>query len=331
MGSAGFRMMKTARVHEYGGPDAIRIDELPRPAPPAGHVLIAVKAAGINFFDTQLRSGLYRRFSLPISLGLEGAGVVDAVGPDVADLALGDRVCWIMSPGSCSTHAVVPVTKTAKLPAALGFDTAAAGIYQGMTAHYLADSVFPLGTGDTCIVHSAAGGVGHLLSQIAKRRGATVIGTVSSEAKVPAAKAAGADHVVVYTKEKLAEEAKRLTHGLGVDVVYDAVGLETYEASLASLRPRGLLALYGEASGLVPPIDVRALLFQGSCALTRVGLEHFIETRSEFLRRANDILEGLENGHLRVHVDQTFTLADLAAAHRAIESRTRVGKVLLRP
>ena len=238
-------MMKTARVHEYGGPEAIQIDELPRPEPPSGHVLVAVKAAGINFFDTQLRSGLYRRFSLPISLGLEGAGIVEGM--------------------------------------------------------------------------------------IAKRRGATVIGTVSSEEKVPTAKAADADHVVVYTKAKLADEAKRLTNGRGVDVVYDAVGLETYEASLASLRPRGLLVLYGEASGLVPPIDVRSLLFQGSCALTRVGLEHFIETRSEFLRRANDILQWLANGTLRVHVDQTFALAEIAAAHRAIEDRKRVGKVLLRP
>ena len=324
-------MMKTARVHEYGGPETIRIDDVPRPVPPSGHVLAAVKAAGVNFFDTQLRSGLYRRFSLPISLGLEGAGVVDGIGPEVADLAVGDRVCWIMSPGSYSTHAVVPVAKTAKLPNSLDFDRAAAGIFQGMTAHYLADSVFPLRSGDVCIVHSAAGGVGHLLSQIAKRRGATVIGTVSSEEKAAMAKAAGADHVVVYTKVRLAEEAKRLTDGRGVDVVYDAVGLETYEASLASLRPRGLLALYGEASGLVPPIDVRSLLFQGSCALTRVGLEHFIETRSEFLRRANDILQWLANGTLRVHVDQTFALAEVAAAHRAIESRNRVGKVLLRP
>ena len=324
-------MMKTARVHEYGGPEAIQIDELPRPEPPPGHVLVAVKAAGINFFDTQLRSGLYRRFSLPISLGLEGAGIVEGIGPEVADLAVGDRVCWIMSPGSCATHAVVPVAKTAKLPAALDFDRAAGGIYQGMTAHYLADAVFPLGGGHVCIVHSAAGGVGQLLSQIAKRRGATVIGTVSSEEKVPTAQAAGADHIVVYTKAKLADEAKRLTNGRGVDVAYDAVGLETYEAILASLRPRCLLALYGEASGLVPPIDVRSLLFQGSCVLTRVGLEHFIETRSEFLRRANDILQWLANGTLRVHVDQTFALAEIAAAHRAIEDRKRVGKVLLRP
>ena len=324
-------MMKTARVHEYGGADAIRIDELPLPMPPTGHVRVAVKAAGINFFDTQLRSGLYRRFSLPIALGLEGAGVVEEIGPDVSDLAAGDRICWIMSPGSCATHAVVPVAKTAMLPGAIGFDTAAAGIYQGMTAHYLADSVYPLGRGDTCIVHSAAGGVGHLLSQIAKRRGATVIGTVSSAAKVAAATAAGADHVVVYTRTKLAEDARRLTNGRGVDVVYDAVGLETYEASLASLRPRGLLALYGEASGLIPPLDVRSLLFQGSCVLTRVGLEHFIETRAEFLRRANDILGWLADGTLRVHIDQTFALADVAAAHRAIENRDRVGKVLLRP
>jgi NADPH:quinone reductase len=324
-------MVKTARVHAYGGPEVIRIDELPPPVPPSGHVLVAVKAAGINFFDTQLRSGLYRRFSLPVSLGLEGAGIVEGIGPDVADLAIGDRICWIMSPGSYATHAVVPVAKTAKLPAALDFDRAAAGIYQGMTAHYLADSVFPLGSGHICIVHSAAGGVGQLLSQIAKRRGATVIGTVSSEEKAPMARAAGADHVIVYTNAKLTDEARRLTDGRGVDVVYDAVGLETYEASLASLKPRGLLALYGEASGLVPPIDVRSLLSQGSCTLTRVGLEHFIETRSEFLRRANDILQWLANGTLRVHVDQTFALADVAAAHRAIESRARVGKVLLRP
>jgi NADPH2:quinone reductase len=321
--------MKVVRVHEYGGPEALRLDDLPLPEPAAGQVLVAVKAAGVNLFDTQLRSGLYRFGPLPVALGNEGAGVVQAVGPGVTEFRVGDRVTWILAPGSYATHALVPAQWLIALPDTLTFEQAAAGLFQGLTAHYLAFSAYELKGGDTCIVHSAAGGVGLLLCQMAKKTGARVIGLVSTDEKVKAAREAGADAVFVYNRDDWAKEAKRLTDGRGVDVVYDAVGLDTYQTSIACLRRRGLLALYGEASGLVPPIDVRTLLFAGSVYLTRTGLNDYATTREEYLKRASDVLGWIADGSLRVRIDRAVPLSAVADAHRAIESRGTIGKILL--
>lgn len=318
------------RVHEHGGPECLKLDELPLEAPGPDQLLIEVQAAGVNFFDTQLRSGLYKQ-PLPLALGNEGAGIVRQVGSNVTGLKPGDRVAWVMSSGSYATWKILAADQAFVLPASVSCEAAAATLFQGMTAHYLACSTYPLASGETCIVHSAAGGVGLLLTQIAKRRGATVIAAVSSAKKAEVAATNGADHVVIYSNGDLASVAKRVTGGRGVDVVYDAVGKDTFEQSLASLRPRGLLALYGEASGLVPPLDVRQLLMAGSVYLTRTGLNAYTATPEEARSRGNDILQWLSAGELTSRVDSVFGLEAAADAHRAIESRGTIGKVLLVP
>jgi NADPH2:quinone reductase len=322
--------LKTIRVHAHGGPEALRLEELPRPAPGPGQILVAVKAAGVNLFDTQLRSGLYKR-DLPLMLGQEGAGIVEAVGPGVADMTPGDRVAWMFAPGSYGTHTIVSVERAVPLPAAITFEDAAAVLFQGLTAHYLATSTFPLTAGSTCLVHSAAGGCGILLCQIAKIRGAQVIGAVSTPAKAAIARAAGADHVVVYAEEDFEAAVKRITAGRGVDVVYDAVGLDTYMRSMNALRPRGMLVLYGEASGLVPPIDPRELLFRKSLYLTRTGLDHYIADRAELRRRTDEIFAWVAAGRLKQTIFKTYPLEQVADAHRAIESRATTGKLLVVP
>jgi NADPH:quinone reductase len=306
------------------------LEELPMPFPAAGQVLVAVKAAGVNLFDTQLRSGLYPR-DLPFTLGLEGAGLVEAVGPDVADIAVGDRVAFIFSAGSYASHTLAPAERVVPLPDKIGFEEAAAVLFQGLTAHYLATSTYPLGPDSRCLVHSAAGGCGILLCQIAKIRGAEVIGAVSTPEKAAVAREAGADHVVVYGEEDFAAAVKRITAGRGVDVVYDAVGLDTYVRSMDSLRPRGLLALYGEASGLVPPIDPRELLFRKSVFLTRAGLDHYIADRREMRARTDELFGWVVEGRLKQKVFRSYRLEDVADAHRAIESRGTAGKLLVMP
>jgi NADPH2:quinone reductase len=318
------------RVHACGGPEAMALEDLPLPSPGHGQVLAAVKAAGVNLFDTQLRSGLYKR-DLPLTLGLEGAGIVEAVGADVDDIAVGDRVAFIFAAGSYATHTLAPAERVVPLPDKIGFEEAAAVLFQGLTAHYLATSTFPLGPASRCLVHSAAGGCGILLCQIAKIRGAEVIGAVSTPAKAPIAREAGADHVVVYAEEDFAAAAKRITSGRGVDVVYDAVGLDTYIRSMDSLRPRGLLALYGEASGLVPPIDPRELLFRKSLFLTRTGLDHYIADRRELRARTDELFAWAAEGRLKQKVFRAYRLEEAADAHRAIESRGTTGKLLVIP
>jgi len=320
--------MKVFRIHRCGGPEAMMLDDLPTPEPPPGHVLVQVKAAGVNFFDTQLRSGLYKR-ELPIALGIEGAGVVERSSVDAGGVKPGDRVAWIMVPGSYATHVVVPVSRIVALPDAVSFSAAAAAIYQGMTAHYLSHSSFALKPGHTCVVHSAAGGVGSLLCQMAKIRGARVIGTVSSEVKVAAAREAGADHVIVYTKGNFAAEVKQVAGG--ANVVYDAVGRDTFASSLASLVPRGFLVIYGEASGPVPPVDVHTLLDQGSVYLTRTGLIHYLAGPDEFQRRSQDVLRWVASGAIRQRVERVFPLGAAADAHHLLESRGTTGKLLLLP
>ena len=322
--------MKAIRVHACGGPEAMVLEDLPLPSPKRGQVLLAVKAAGVNLFDTQLRSGLYKR-DLPLTLGLEGAGIVEAVGADVADIAVGDRVAFIFAAGSYATHTLAPAERVVPLPDKIGFEEAAAVLFQGLTAHYLATSTFPLGPNATCLVHSAAGGCGILLCQIAKIRGAEVIGAVSTPAKAAIAREAGADHVVVYAEEDFAAAVKRFTSGRGVDVVYDAVGLDTYIRSMDSLRPRGLLALYGEASGLVPPVDPRELLFRKSLFLTRTGLDHYIADRRELRARTDELFAWTAEGRFKQKIFRTYRLEEAADAHRAIESRGTTGKLLVIP
>jgi NADPH:quinone reductase len=322
--------VKAIRVHACGGPEAMVLEDLPLPSPGPGQVLVEVKAAGVNLFDTQLRSGLYKR-ELPLTLGLEGAGIVEGVGGGVADIAVGDRVAFIFAAGSYATHTLAPADRVVPLSDGIGFEEAAAVLFQGVTAHYLATSTFPLGPGSSCVVHSAAGGCGILLCQMAKIRGAQVIGAVSTPAKAVIARDAGADHVVIYAEEDFAVAVKRITAGRGVDVVYDAVGLDTYIRSMDSLRPRGMLALYGEASGLVPPIDPRELLFRKSLFLTRTGLDHYIADRSELRARTDEIFAWVADGRLKQKIFGTYGLEAVADAHRALESRATAGKLLVIP
>jgi NADPH2:quinone reductase len=322
--------VKAIRVHQCGGPEAMRLEELPLPAPSSGQVLVEVKAAGVNLFDTQLRSGLYKR-DLPLTLGLEGAGVVAAIGKDVTDIKSGDRVAFIFATGSYATHTLAAAERVVPLPDRIGFEEAAAVLFQGLTAHHLATSTFPLSADSNCLVHSAAGGCGILLCQIAKIRGADVIGAVSTPAKADIAREAGADHVVVYAEEDFEKAVKRITGGRGVDVVYDAVGLDTYVRSMNALRPRGLLALYGEASGDVPPIDPRELLFRKSLYLTRTGLDHYIADRRELRARTDDIFSWVAQGRLKQKIFRKYKLEEVAEAHRALESRATTGKLLVIP
>jgi NADPH:quinone reductase len=322
--------VKAIRVHACGGPEAMVLEDLPLPSPGPDKVLVEVKAAGVNLFDTQLRSGLYKR-DLPLTLGLEGAGIVEAVGPEVADITVGDRVAFIFAAGTYATHTLASAGRVVPLPDGVGFEDAAAMIFQGLTAHYLATSTFPLAPGSSCLVHSAAGGCGILLCQIAKIRGAHVIGAVSSPNKAEIARQAGADHVIVYAQEDFAAAVKRITDGRGVDVVYDAVGLDTYIRSMDSLRPRGMLALYGEASGLVPPIDPRELLFRKSLFLTRAGLDHYIADRDELRGRTDEIFAWIAQGRLKQRIFGKYPLEAAADAHRALESRATTGKLLVIP
>lgn len=324
--SSGFRRIV---LNRQGPPEVLAIEHGEKPEPGPGQVRVRVRAAGVNFFDTQIRSGLYSR-PLPMGLGTEGAGEIEKLGPDVTGLVPGDRVAWILSPGSYASHAIVPVHRVAPLPDDVGYEMAAAVLYQALTAHYLARSAFELRPGHSCIVHSAAGGVGGLLCQIARIAGATVIGTVSSASKIEAAKAAGADHVIVYTEQDFAQSARDIT-GSGVDVVYDAVGLETYERSMKALRTRGYLILYGEASGVVPPFDVRRLLEAGSIYLTRAGLDNYVVTREDLLERSAEIFAWMAEGKLSQTIGHRFALEQAAEAHRTLEARSSVGKVLLVP
>jgi NADPH2:quinone reductase len=322
--------MLAVRAVAWGDPSVLRAETLARPKPGPGQALVEIKAAGVNFFDTQLRSGLYKFGGLPLALGNEGAGVVLAIG-EGASIPVGARVAWVGVSGSYASHVVAPADKLVVLPEALGFADAAAGLFQGMTAHYLAFSVGQLGPGKSCLVHSASGGVGLLLCQMATMRGARVIGSLSDLAKGAAAQAAGADPVLSYLAEDFVERVKAETDGAGVDVVYDAVGLQTFEKSLAVLKRRGLLALYGEASGLVPPFDVRALANHGSLMLTRTGLKDFMTTPEEYRMRAGDVLAWLADDQLKLHAVASFPLSQAAEAHRALESRRTSGKILLIP
>jgi NADPH2:quinone reductase len=322
--------MKAIQVSETGGPEKMQLVDLPQPVPAAGQALVKIAASGVNFIDVYFRTGLYK-VDLPATLGSEAAGVVESVGPGVADFAPGDRVAYAMARGSYAQYAVVPAAQLVEVPAAIELQTAAAAMLQGMTAHYLTHSTFALKSGDTCLVHAAAGGAGLLLVQMAHRIGARVIGTVSTEAKAQLSKQAGADEIIFYTHQDFEAEVKRLTAGRGVDVVYDSVGATTFAKSLNCLRPRGMLALFGQSSGPVPPFDPSILNAKGSLFLARPSLAHHCLTRAELLWRAGDVLGWVASGELKIRVDRAYPLSEAAQAHRALEGRHTAGKLLLIP
>jgi NADPH:quinone reductase len=322
--------MKAVRIHTPGGPEALKYDDVPEPTPGAGQAAVKLGACGVNYIDVYFRTGQYKA-QLPLTIGLEGAGAVTTVGAGVTDVKVGDRVAWTGVPGSYAQVAVVPADRLVKLPDKLTFKDGAAAMLQGMTAHYLAVSTYPLKKGDVCLVHAAAGGVGLLLCQMAKMRGATVIGTVSTEEKAALAKEAGADHVIVYTKTDFEAEVKRLTGGAGVHVNYDGVGASTFDKGLNCLRPRGLMVLYGAASGPVPPLDLQILNARGSLFVTRPSLNHHIASREELMERAGDVLGWIRDGKLKLRLEHQFPLAEAPEAHRALEGRRTTGKILLIP
>ena len=322
--------MKAVRVHQHGGPEVMKLEELPTPAPGPGQARVKIEACGVNFIDIYQRSGLYKG-ALPFALGLEGAGTVEAVGPNVSEVKVGDRVAWTGTPGSYATHNVIPADRLVVLPAKLSFQDGAAAMLQGMTAHYLSHATYPLKPGDSCLVHAAAGGVGLLLCQMAKMRGARVIGTVSTEAKAKLAREAGADEVILYTQQDFEAEVKRLTGGKGVNVVYDSVGKDTFDKSLNCLAPRGYLVFFGQSSGPVPPFDVPVLGAKGALFLTRPSLVNYTGTREELLQRAGDVLGWIAAGKLRLRVERTYPVAEAAEAHKALAGRQTTGKILLLP
>ncbi len=322
--------MKAIQIREHGGPERLELRDVDAPTPGDGEALVRLGAAGVNFIDTYQRGGLYK-VTLPFVPGMEGAGEVLAVGPNVSEVAVGDRVAYAMTPGSYAEQSVVPAAKLVRIPEGVSTELAAAVMLQGMTAHYLSHSTYPLKEGDACLVHAAAGGVGLLLVQMAKMRGARVFGTVSTEEKAELARGAGADEVIRYTEEDFEEAIKDLTNGKGVQVVYDSVGKTTFEKSLNCLEPRGLLALFGQSSGPVGGFDPQVLNAKGSLYLTRPSLGHYVQDRDELLWRAGDVLRWVGEGKLDVRVDSSLPLTDAAEAHRKLEGRETAGKVLLVP
>jgi len=321
--------MKAIQVFEPGGPEQLQFVDVPVPVPGPGQALVRIAASGVNFIDIYFRTGLYAA-EPPITIGSEAAGIVEAVGPDVTEVAPGDRVAYAMVRGSYAEYAVVSAARLVKVPDALDLDSAAAAMLQGMTAHYLTHSTFPLSSGQSCLVHAAAGGAGRLVAQMAKARGARVFGTVSTAAKAAIAAEAGVDHPIIYTATDFETEVKRLTGGTGVDVVYDSVGKTTFEKSLACLRPRGMMVLFGQSSGSVPPLEPQILNTRGSLFLTRPSLAHYLLSRDELLWRAGDVFAALERGQLVLRIDHAFPLEQAAEAHRALESRSTTGKLILK-
>ena len=322
--------MKAIRVHHCGGPETLVLEEIPIPEPAGGQVRIKLEAIGLNYIDTYHRTGLYP-LPLPFTPGMEGAGVVDAVGDGVGEVRVGDRVVYAMELGSYAEYSIVPASKLVILPPQLDTRSAAAALLQGLTAHYLTQSTYPLKKGEMALIHAAAGGVGLLLTQMAKRSGARVLATVSTEAKAQLAKEAGADEVILYTRTDFAEEVKRLTQGQGVHVVYDSVGKTTFEKSLDCLRPRGYLVLFGQSSGPVPPFNLGMLAAKGSLFVTRPNILHYVSRREELLLRAQDLFNWISSGALKLRIEKILRLEEAQEAHRQLEGRKTTGKVLLVP
>lgn len=322
--------MKAIRVHQFGGPEAMHLDDLPIPEPGPGEVRVKMAAAGVNFIDVYHRTGLYPN-PLPLGIGMEGAGTVEVVGSAVTDFKPGDSVAFSNQPGAYAEYVVVPANKLVPVPSNLDLRIAAAAMLQGMTVHFLTRSTYPLKAGEVVLIHAAAGGVGLLLVQMAKQLGATVIGTTSTEEKAELVRQAGADHVILYTQTDFEAETKRLTAGQGVHVVYDSVGQTTFEKSLNVLRLRGMMVLFGQSSGKVAPIEPGQLGPKGSLFLTRPSLFHYIATREDLLWRSGDLFNWLVSGQLKVRIDRQLPLAEAAEAHRLLESRQTAGKLLLIP
>lgn len=322
--------MKVVRFHEFGGPEVLRYEDVDEPSPGPGETVVRLGACGVNFIDTYQRTGAYK-VALPHTAGQEGAGEIVAVGEGVTNVAVGDRVAFSGTSASYAESARVAADRLVKLPEGVDAETGAAALLQGMTAHFLATSTFPLAPGQTCLVHAAAGGVGLLLTQMAKMRGARVLATVSTEEKAELARGAGADEVIRYTEQDFVAEVKRLTDGAGVQVVYDSVGKDTFDGSLDCLEERGLLALFGQSSGRVPPMDPQTLNAKGSLFLTRPTLGSYTRTREELDWRAGDVFGWIAEGALSVRVGARFALSEAAEAHRALEGRRTTGKVLLVP
>lgn len=324
--------MKAIRVAETGGPEALRFQtDVAEPEAKPGEVLVKVGASGVNFIDVYFRTGAYAAPHLPFTPGMEGAGTVVSTGEGVIGFAAGDRVAWAMSMGSYAEYAAVPAAKLVKLPDSIAFQDGAALMLQGMTAHYLCNSTFALEPGQVALVHAGAGGVGLLLTQLAKAKGAMVITTVSSDAKAELSNRAGADYVIRYDRDAFAPEVRRLTGGVGAHVVYDAVGKTTFEGSLDSLRPRGYLVLYGASSGPPPPFDLQRLNPKGSLFVTRPTLANYATTPEEIAWRAGDLFAAIEAGTLNLRVEHTYPLADAARAHADLEARRTTGKLVLLP
>jgi NADPH:quinone reductase len=321
--------VKRIVVEEQGGPEKMKLVDVPTPAPGPKEALVAIACSGVNFIDVYFRTGLYKA-DVPVVLGNEASGTVERVGSDVTEVAPGDRVAYAMVRGSYAEQAIVPAAQLVKIPDAVDFPTAAALMLQGSTAHYLTHSTFPLAAGHTCLVHAAAGGTGGLIVQMAKQRGARVFGTVSTEEKARQARSLGADEVIIYTQQDFEAEVKRLTGGRGVDVVYDSVGKTTFDKSLNVLRPRGTMALFGQSSGPVPPLDPAVLNQRGSLFLTRPSLAHYLAGRDELLWRVGDVLNYVAAGTVTVRIAGVYPLAEAAAAHRDLESRKLAGKLLLK-
>ena len=320
--------MKKIVVHTHGGPETLTLDEVAVPEPGPGEALVAIAASGVNFIDVYFRIGLYAAES-PTAIGSEAAGVVERVGPGVTEVNVGDRVAYTMVRGSYAEYAVVPASKLVPVPAGVSLDLAAAVMLQGTTAHYLTRSTFPLDSSHTCLIHAAAGGLGSVLVQMAKARGARVIGTVSTAAKAALIRELGADETILYTEQDFETEVMRLTGGRGVDVVYDSVGKTTFDKSLKLIRLRGMMALVGQSSGPVAPLDPSILNQRGSLFLTRPSLGHYLATRDELLWRAGEVLSLVESGELKVQISGRYPLSDAAQAHRDLESRKTTGKLLL--
>ena len=322
--------MQAIQVSQVGGPEVLTTVDLSVPSPKPNEALVQIKAAGVNFIDVYLREGRYPT-SLPFVNGQEGAGVVTEAGSEVTTLQPGDRVAYTSALGSYAEYAAVPASRLVKIPDELDFEQAAAAMLQGMTAHYLVHSSYPLKKGETCLIHAAAGGVGLLLVQMAKTIGARVIATAGTQEKAQLARDAGADECIVYTESDFESETRRLTDGAGVHVVYDGVGKATFDKDLNVLRPRGYLVLFGGASGAVPPLDLIKLSQKGSLFITRPTLAHYTATREELEWRANDVLQSIARGDLKLRIHNVYPLAEAGQAHRDLEGRKTTGKLLLKP
>lgn len=321
--------MKAIRVHECGGPDQMKVEDIAVPTPGAGQALVKIAASGVNFIDVYFRTGLYKA-ELPFTPGMEASGTVEAVGEDVADLQPGDRVAYAMTRGSYAEYAVVPAHTLVKVPDNLDLVTASACMLQGMTAHYLSHSTFPLQKGHTALIHAAAGGTGAILVQMAKMLGARVIATVGTEDKAERARAVGADEVILYSTQDFESETRRLTDDKGVDVVYDSVGAATFLKSINCLKPRGMMVTFGNASGPVPAIEPLLLSQKGSLFLTRPTLGNYCLTREELVWRAGDVLRWVASGSLHLQIFKTYAFEDAPQAHKDLEGRVSTGKLLLR-